>query len=107
MSGEIFWKVLGLIFLVSAASHADELDGLITLAYSNSPTLQAAREGTRQAEAAHDATAEFFDPHTTATAGRMSGNNTPPILPRSGHLWSFSGSGSAVSTGDLCRGWRR
>ena len=81
MSGEIFWKVLGLIFLVSAASHADELDGLITLAYSNSPTLQAAREGTRQAEAAHDATAEFFDPHTTATAGRMSGNNTPPILP--------------------------
>jgi len=71
---------LCLTVLGSASSHADELDELITLAFSNSPALQAAREGTRQAEAARDASDEFLDPHTTAAAGRVSGSAATPLL---------------------------
>lgn len=68
------------VMLISTPCHADELDDLITLAFSNSPSLQAAREGTRLAEAAFDATDEFLDPHTAATAGRMSGNAVTPLV---------------------------
>ncbi|MEI8138782.1 MAG: TolC family protein [bacterium] len=71
---------LCVIVLSYAACRADELDELVSLAFSNSPTLQAAREGSRQAEAACAATAEFLDPKTTATAGRLSGNAAAPLL---------------------------
>lgn len=71
---------LCLTVLGAASSQADELDDLITLAFSNSPALQAAQEGTRQAAAARDASDEFLDPHTTAAAGRVSGSAATPLL---------------------------
>jgi outer membrane protein TolC len=80
MRFEILGISLCLTLVATWTSRADELDELITLAYSNSPTLQAAREGTRQAEAAHDATGEFLDPRTTATAGRLDGDASAPLL---------------------------
>ncbi len=72
--------------MASLASRADELDDLISLAFSNSPTLHAANQGPRQAEAARDATDEFLDPHTTAAAGHVSGNGaaTPFIAAPAG-----------------------
>ena len=56
--------------LASAIGRADELDELITQAFSNSPALQGAREGLHQASAVHEATGEFLDPRTTAAAPR-------------------------------------
>lgn len=72
--------VLVLFFLAAATSRADELDELVALAFSNSPTLSAANEGSHQAEAAFDATSEFLDPHTIAAAGRMSGSAATPMI---------------------------
>ncbi|MEI6167895.1 MAG: TolC family protein [bacterium] len=80
MRFEILGISLCLTLLATWNGRADELDELICLAYSNSPALQAAREGTRQAEAAHDATGEFLDPRTTATAGRLDGNASAPLI---------------------------
>lgn len=70
------------LFVLTSATggRADELDELIRLAYSNSPALQAAREGTRQAESAREATDEFLDPRTTAAAGRLYGDAATPLL---------------------------
>jgi outer membrane protein TolC len=75
-----FAIVLALFFLAPLASRADELAELITLAFSNSPTLSAANEGSRQAEAALDATGEFLDSRTLAAAGRMSGSAATPMI---------------------------
>ncbi len=81
MNGLVFRMTLCLSVLSAAALRADELTELITLAVSNSPTLQAARAGTWQADAAFDATGEFLDPKTTATAGRPHGDATAaPLL---------------------------
>lgn len=83
-SGVGFFRFLG-VFIICAcpASRpccADELNDLITLAFSNSPALQAARQGSWQAGAAREAAHEFTDPITTATAGRMTGNAATPLL---------------------------
>lgn len=78
--GRAVGMVLCFAILISAPIRADELDDLVVLAFSNNPTLQAAREGTLQAEAGLDATAEFLDPKTTATAGRLSGSAATPLL---------------------------
>lgn len=72
--------VVGLLVLVSVSVRADELDTLVCLAFSNSPVMQAAREGVRQAVAARDASDEFLDPGTTAAAGRTAGAASPPLL---------------------------
>ncbi len=97
MNGEIFKLVLCLSLLGSVVSRADELDELITLAFSNSPTLQAAREGARQAEAARDASDEFLDPHTTATAGRMSGDAATPLVAAPAGLPAADAYGTAAA----------
>lgn len=64
----------------SLSLRADELESLIQLAYDHNPTLRAAQAGTRQAVAAREASDEFLDPAMTATAGRMSGSATAPLL---------------------------
>jgi len=69
-----------LAILGTFAARADELEDLIQLAFTNNPSLQAAREGTRQAIAARDVSDEFLDPNTTAAAGRLSGNAGTPLL---------------------------
>lgn len=73
---------LFLLLVIPAAvpCRADELGDLVTLAFSNSPALRAAREGSRQADAARAAADGFLDPQTTATAGRLSGNAATPLL---------------------------
>lgn len=79
-----FYRSLGVFILCACPTSrpccADELSDLITLAFSNSPALQAAREGSRKAGAAREAAREFTDPVTTATAGRMTGNAVAPLL---------------------------
>jgi outer membrane protein TolC len=66
--------------LLAAITRADELDALVRLAFSNSPVIKATRERVLQAEAAHEASDEFFDAGTRATAGRTSGDYAPPLL---------------------------
>lgn len=68
-----------LTVLAATAGRADELDTLVSLAFSNSPLLQAAREGVGQAVAAREAADEFLDPGTTAAGGRTVGNAAPPL----------------------------
>lgn len=80
MRSDIRGLGLAAILLALPVCHADELGDLVALAYSNSPALQAAREATYQAAAAHDAVNEFLDPTTKAAAGWLSGNAATPLL---------------------------
>ena len=69
-----FGMALCLAVMTTAAGRANELDNLISLAFSNSPALHAVREEVRQTIAARDAGGEFFDPRTTTAAGKLSGD---------------------------------
>ena len=90
---------LAVILMVLAAGvcRADELDELVTLACSNSPAILAAREETRQAEAARDAAGEFFDPVSTVAAGRLSGSAVTPLVAAPAGLPAADAYGSAAS----------
>lgn len=86
-----------LAIAASTAGRADELDALITLAFSNSPVLQAAREGVGQAVAARDAVDEFLDPGTAAAAGRTAGDAAPPLLAAPAGLPSADAYGASAA----------
>ena len=75
-----FCLVVCLATLGFSLARADELDDLIQEAFNHNPSIQAAREGTRQAAAARDASNEFLDPKTTAAVGRLYGNAGAPLL---------------------------
>ncbi len=75
-----FFLVVCLATLGFSPALADELEDLIQEAFNHNPSIQAAREGTRQAVAARDASDEFLDPNTTAAAGRSYGNAGAPLL---------------------------
>lgn len=83
--------------LAAGLCRADELDELVALACSNSPAIRAAREDTRQADAARDATDEFLDPVSTAAAGRLSGSAATPLLSSPAGLPAADAYGGAAS----------
>lgn len=92
-----FGLVWCMTVLAAGVCRADELDELVTLACSNSPAILAAREETRQAEAASDATGEFLDPVSTAAAGRLSGSAATPLLSAPAGLPAADAYGGAAS----------
>jgi outer membrane protein TolC len=107
MSSEVYRAVarlagkrgLAVILMVCGAgvSRADELDELVKFATLHSPVIQAAREETLQAEAARDATGEFFDPVSTVAAGRLSGSAVTPLVAAPAGLPAADAYGSAAS----------
>lgn len=88
---------LGLALASLLPARGNELSELIQLALTNSPMLRAAQEGSHQAAAARDASGEFFDPNTTAAAGRLSGTAATPLLSSPVGLPSADAYGAAAA----------
>jgi outer membrane protein TolC len=89
--------VCAALCLAATAGRADELDDLVSLAISNSPLLQAAREAVGQTVAAREAAEEFLDPSTTAAGGRTGGDVGAPLLAAPAGLPSADAYGAAAS----------
>jgi len=88
---------LALASSIQGQDDTDELDSLVQEALVHSPLIQAARESLGQATAAREAHREFFDPVTTATAGRLTGSATVPLLATPAGLPFADAYGAAAS----------